>query len=341
MPDQKRKFNVLSIDGGGIRGVFPAMFLAHLEAKLKADKYSNYKIYQNFDLICGTSTGGIIAIAMALGIPAIEIYNLYIDNAVKIFGNKKWFINQVRNAAHDRSELENIVRNKFKEANNGVDPRLIDCKTNICVPIYDLLQGKPCVLKNNYHKSFVKDYHIPAYHVALSTSAAPLFFDPYSSTYEDLNKLTVSFNNKVDGGVCANNPALLSIVEAQTAFYQPLSNIQLLSIGTGHQTFSDAAARTKWGFWYWVRKDKKTRLVDLFMQGQSQLVQNLISLMHTGIDSENKDKPNFTYCRIDTELDQTLNIKLDETNSEKLKALGEKATLEFQKNANNIIKNFF
>lgn len=337
----KKKFNILSIDGGGIRGVFPAMFLAQLEAKLKADKYSNNQIYQNFDLICGTSTGGIIAIAMALGIPAIEIYNLYIDNAVKIFGNKKWLINQIRYAAHDRTELENIIRKKFKEANNGEDPRLKDCKTNICIPIYDLLQGKPCVLKNNYHKSFVRDYHIPAYHVALSTSAAPLFFNPYSSTYEDLSKISVSFNNKVDGGVCANNPALLSVIEAQTAFYQPLNNISLLSIGTGYQKFSDAAARSKWGFWYWVRKDKKTRLVDLFMQGQSQLVQNLISLMHIGIDGENRDKPNFTYCRIDTELDESLNVKLDETDINKLKKLSEKAIVEFQKNANHIIKKFY
>lgn len=85
------KFKILSIDGGGIKGVFPALFLTLLEDELKNRSDGKTKIYQHFDLITGTSTGGIIAIALALGIPAKEIYQLYLDNAKKIFGSKYLF----------------------------------------------------------------------------------------------------------------------------------------------------------------------------------------------------------------------------------------------------------
>lgn len=84
-------FKILSIDGGGIRGVFPAMLLANYEVELKAKGVENWQVYQNFDLICGTSTGGIMAIALSLGIPAKEIYEMYLNNAGLIFGDKKKF----------------------------------------------------------------------------------------------------------------------------------------------------------------------------------------------------------------------------------------------------------
>jgi hypothetical protein len=173
---------------------------------------------------------------------------------------------------------------------------------------------------------------------AMATSAAPTFFNPYSSSYTDLNGIETPFNNKVDGGVMANNPALLGIIEAQAAFYQPLSNIRVLSLGTGHQKFTDGKKRENWGLWYWMRQDKKTRLMDLFMQGQSQQVQNLISLLQNGIDGEKRENPNFIYHRIDTELDDTLKVELDETDSDKLKKLAEKANREFQNHATSIIK---
>jgi len=164
-----KKFKILSIDGGGIKGVFPAMFLMLLEDELQNRSDGKTKIYQHFDLITGTSTGGIIAIALALGISAKEIYQLYIDNAKKIFGNKKsFFFGQIFRSAHERNFLENLVRNKFKEANGGIEPRLNDCKTDICIPIYDLIQGNPSVLKTKYHPAFERDYHIPAYQAAMA-----------------------------------------------------------------------------------------------------------------------------------------------------------------------------
>jgi hypothetical protein len=344
---KQKPFKILSIDGGGIRGVFPAMFLTDLEAKLKADGRENWQIYQNFDLICGTSTGGIIAIALALGIPANEIYELYLNNANTIFGNKKGFLKRLKYSAHKRDDLEKLIRDKFKSYHNGEDgedPRLKHCKTHVAIPIYDLMEGRPSVLKSNYHPAFVRDFHIPAYQAALATSAAPTYFDPYSASYTDLNGLEKPFQNKVDGGVFANNPTLNGIVEAQKAFNLELKDLSVLSIGTGHQRFCDAGIdkkkkhRVKYGIRYWMLEDGKKRLIDVFMQGQTQQVQNLISILKNGIDRREQD--NFHYIRIDAQLDESCSIEMDETDIEKLKKLAEKANIEFQNNATNIIRSF-
>lgn len=337
----EKPFKILSIDGGGIRGVFPAMFLASYEAELKSRGIKNWQVYQNFDLIAGTSTGGILAIALALGVPAKELYDLYLNEANNIFGRKKGFFGQIKYASHERDVLEQLIREKLKETDpKGKDPILKDCKTNVCIPIFDLLHGKPSVLKNNYHPRFTRDFHIPAYQAALATSAAPTFFSPFEAKYTDLNGVDKTFKNKVDGGVFANNPSLLVIIEAQEAFKQELSNLKVLSLGTGYQKFSDGEKRKKWGLHYWMIKDKKRRIIDLFMQGQSQLVENLISLMQVGIDKERENNPSFIYRRITTELDTTLNVEMDETNKDKLEALAEKAHFEFSNHANSILRDF-
>ncbi len=353
-------FRILSIDGGGIRGVFPAMLLANYEAELKAKGVEKWQVYQNFDLICGTSTGGVMAIALALGIPAKVIYEMYLNNAEFIFGNKRKLVGQIFRSAHKRDYLENLVKTTYADYFSGEDPRLGDCKIPVLIPIYDMMEGRPSVLKSKYHPAFVRDYHIPAFQAALATSAAPTYFDPYSSSYIDLNGIEKPFANKIDGGVWANNPTLNGIIEAQKAFNVKLEDLAVLSLGTGHQKFCDAGVkrnkgilnwfqrlvrikkkvemRKRFGIRYWIYSDEKKRLIDVFMQGQSQQVQNLISLMQKGIDKAEED--NFTYLRIDTELNETCNVEMDETSKDIIIKLAEKATIEFQNNATNIIKNF-
>jgi patatin-like phospholipase/acyl hydrolase len=356
-----KNFKILSIDGGGIRGIFPAVYLAEIEAELKADGKTNWQIYQNFDLLCGTSTGGILAIALSLGIPASDIVNLYYNNASKIFGNKKRFINQLRHSSHKRDELEKLIKEKFEAANNGVEPRFNDCKIPTCVTTYDLHDGAPSVLKSNYHTAFVRDYHIPAYKVALATSAAPTYFDPYSTIYTDMNNVEKPFHNKVDGGVFCNNPTLTAIIEAQEALGAKLEDLAVLSIGTGTQKFCDAgilpdrswykklfrwitkqgnhSTRKNWGLLYWMTNNGKKPLIELFMQGQSQQTENLISLLQKGIGGIQQER--FYYQRINTALDSSCHIEMDEFDSEKLNRLKEKASREFQLNGVQTLNKFF
>ena len=78
--EENKQIKILSIDGGGIRGIIPAKVLAELEQKLK-EEHSEKKLHEHFDLICGTSTGAILAIGIALGIPASKLLEFYKDNA--------------------------------------------------------------------------------------------------------------------------------------------------------------------------------------------------------------------------------------------------------------------
>ncbi len=330
-------FRILSIDGGGIRGIFPAKVLTDIEADLEARSIEKKRIHEHFDLICGTSTGGIIAIALALGIPAKDILNLYLENAEVIFGNKKNFLKRIFTSAHDRQPLEALIRKAFI-GNLKEDPRLADCKTNICVPIYDLVQGKPSVLKTKHHDLYVRDFHIPAYQAALATSAAPTYFEPFSSSYTDRFGQEQKFSNKVDGGVVMNNPTLVGIIEAQKALGVKLEDLRVLSIGTGTKKYCDAGQRKHWGIYYWMLQNDRKRLIDLFMQGQSQQVENLISILHKGIGKTESD--NFIYHRIDTSLDETCDIELDEVRRNRLDILVEKAHSEFQNHVSSIRSSF-
>lgn len=337
------KFKILSIDGGGIKGVFPAYYLALIEQELAKRNDGKTKIKDHFHLITGTSTGGIIALALSFGIPAKEIYELYLENAGEIFGNKRRFIfGQLINSAHESEFLENLVRNKFKEYFNGEDPRLKDCLTHVAIPIYDLIKGNPSVLKSPYHPNFKRDLHIPAYKAAMATSAAPTYFNPYSSEYIDLEGMERPFKNKVDGGVMANNPTIIGIMEALKAFNKNLKDLEILSLGTGYKKFTEGDSnRKKWGLIYWMKKDGRKRLIELFMQSQSQLVENFISLLYQGIDKTEKDNPNFVYDRVNVLLCEDDLIEMDESDSNRIKAFAELAMVEFHEKGTNILKNHF
>ncbi|RNL88538.1 patatin [Sinomicrobium pectinilyticum] len=338
-----KKFKILAIDGGGIKGVFPAYYLALVEQELAKRIDGKTQIKDHFNLITGTSTGGIIALALSLGIPAKEIFELYIENTNKIFGNKrKFFFGQMLKSAHNRDYLENLVRAKFKAYFNGNDPRLNDCLTHVAIPVYDLIKGNPSVLKSPYHPNFKRDLHIPAFKVAMATSAAPTYFDPYSSEYEDMEGLLKPFKNKVDGGVMANNPTMVGILEGLKTFNAQLADLEVLSLGTGYKKFTEGESnRKQWGLYYWMRKNKRKRLIELFMQSQSQLVENYISLLFQGIDKTEKDNPNFIYDRVNVLLCEDDFIEMDEKNPVRIKNFAELAMAEFHEHGNHIMKNHF
>lgn len=331
-----KKFKVLSLDGGGIRGLFSATILAEIERDLKKEKVENWQIYQNVDLIFGTSTGGILGLALALGIPAEQIKTMYLQNAAEIFGSKGNIFNVIKNfcysflhASHKKNNLERLIKQIYSTEHGGNEPLLKDCKVPVGVSIYNLDDGSPSVLKSNYHPRFKRDPNLPMFKAALATSAAPTYFNPYSSSsYLDSDGEEVPFQYKVDGGVWANNPSLIALIEAQKAFKKELKDISLLSIGTGKSVFIEKERKKGFGLIYWALTMQK-RIVELFMQGQSQQVENLISLLKNGIDKEEPD--NFGYLRLNVTFKGDFkNIKMDETDISKLLEL-EKKALEIYK----------
>ncbi len=326
---KKEKIKILSIDGGGIKGVFPARFLTSLEEEI-----GEGNIHKHFDLICGTSTGGIIALALSLGIPAKEILKLYVDNAQLIFGKSS--INVLKNPFYSNKPLEKLIQKIFKKYHiKDEDPRIIDAleKVKLIIPIYNLIDGCTQVLKTPHTTDLLIDKHIPMYMAAMGTSAAPAFFNAYSNKFKRIDSNTIEeFSNKVDGGVYANNPSMLGVIEAITRLEYELGDIELLSLGTGQYKFEEAKSKNKWSVMYWMWFRKK-RIIELFMQSQSQLVHNSVNLLSQFNDG-------FLYKRIDLKFDHNFNIKMDETNPDKLKTLSEKAARKFQTDGKYVLDTY-
>jgi patatin-like phospholipase/acyl hydrolase len=237
---------VLAIDGGGLKGVFPASFLATVEETI------GQPIVDYFDLIVGTSTGGIIALGLGLRLSAREILDFYVERGPRIFaGNRRLrSVRQWTRAKYDPAPLEQALREVFG------DRRLGDSKTRLVIPSFDLETGAVHVYKTAHHQRFVTDYKVSAVEVAMATAAAPTYFPTYRSA---------AGVPLVDGGIWANNPAGTAAVEALGVLEWPRGSVKLLSIGCTTEPLKAKADQARWlGFSYWA-----TRLVPVFMAAQS------------------------------------------------------------------------
>ena len=218
-----RDFRILSIDGGGIRGIFPAAFLAALE-----DRYLNgSSISQYFDLITGTSTGGVIAIGIGAGLPAKEIRDIYIERGREIFQSKyvlsRWMmtIKRLFYRGYNIEALKGILYEHLG------DMKLGESYNRLCIPSCDGKFGDLCVFKSPYHPDFCMDGSRAMVDVAAATSAAPTYFQPLEHGGFTL----------FDGGVWSNNPIMVGLVDALSCFDVQRERVRILSIGCGSTTY--------------------------------------------------------------------------------------------------------
>ncbi|WP_020403865.1 CBASS cGAMP-activated phospholipase [Gracilimonas tropica] len=334
-----KPFKILSIDGGGIRGIYPAKILSNLEEKLKSSGKDITDLNKYFDLICGTSTGGIIALGLALGMSSERILKLYSENANLIFGKKSSWIEAIFKPFYKSTSLEGLLRKEFSKFTQNGDTRLGHSKTRVCIPVYDGYNGKVSVLKTSHHKDLKRDYQYPAHDVALSTSSAPLFFKPHSFTYRVNNEaIDIEKLNFIDGGVFANNPTLIGILEALGTLNISLNDLKILSIGTGTHMYKEESTRNTWGAWYWGNPINK-QIIDLMFSSQADDIANTVKFLNQGVGDSGKEQ--FYYKRLQfefTEHDEP--IGLDETDPKKLKKLMHKADLEFKKTGPEIFREF-
>jgi len=218
-----RPFRILSVDGGGIKGMFPASFLAALE-EVRCEGRS---VGDHFDLIAGTSTGGIIALGLASGMCASEIKRIYEDHGEAIFPPIRGYFRGMRRAlrfvsnigryTYDREPLAAALKDVFGDRLLGETTR------RLCVPSFEGRYGEVVVFKTPHHPDFKKDWKEKIVDVALATSAAPSFFKTYESGREVY----------ADGGVWANNPVMIGLVEALASYDLDRGNIEILSISCG------------------------------------------------------------------------------------------------------------
>lgn len=257
------RWRILSLDGGGIKGAFTASAVAALEddtGKAAADY---------FDLITGTSTGGIVAIGLGLGLAAEEIVKFYRHHGPTIFPSmslvqrKTGLLRQLFAPKHSRDVLKKALKTVLG------DRRFGESRCRLVIPTYDANGGRIFLLKTAHHERFKYDYRAPAVDVALATSAAPTYFQ--SSPFPD--HAGASY---VDGGVWANCPALTGIVETVSFLNVPLDQIDILSIGTTSEPFN-IAKRGMSGILQW-----NAGLIDLMFHAQVEAARAQASLLTGG-----------------------------------------------------------
>lgn len=206
-------FKILSLSGGGYRGLYTAEVLKELENHLKA-KNTNNCIANYFNLITGTSIGGIIALALAYEIPAEKIANIFDDKGEEIF--KKQSCIGMFKAKYNSDILKDILVGWFGNALIG------DLKHPVVIPAVDYTTGNPVAFKTAHHDTFKRDWKQKIVDVALATSAAPTYFKRHC----------IGENEYIDGGLFANSPSLVGLHEAEIFFEHPINQVKILSIGT-------------------------------------------------------------------------------------------------------------
>ncbi|XP_011038243.1 PREDICTED: patatin-like protein 2 isoform X1 [Populus euphratica] len=336
-PAHGNQITVLSIDGGGIRGIIPGTILAFLESELQKLDGPDARLADYFDVISGTSTGGLVTAMLAAPnkqnrplFAAKDINEFYLENCPKIFpqdSSSKFasaanLVKTLRGPKYDGKFLHGIVKEKLG------DTWLQQTLTNIVIPTFDIKRLQPtifssCNVKNNPSTdALLSD-------ICIGTSAAPTYLPAHYFETKDPSGKVREFN-LIDGGVAANNPTLVAISEVSQAINRegpdsyhmnPMEygRFLVLSLGTGtakSEEKYDAEEAAEWGVLGWLTSDHSTPLVDVFTQASGDMVDFHISTVFQALNSEEN------YLRIqDDTLTGTLS-SVDVATNENLENLG-------------------
>lgn len=254
-------FKILAIDGGGYRGVYAAYILKRIEEEYSVDWL------KSFDLIAGTSTGAIIAASLACNFTASKVLDFYKEYGQRIFKKRflHWF--GLFASRYDNKDLENILKNLY-----GDDRKLGQIDIPLVLPASDVGNGCVHVLKSSYDKNFSRDPNRLVYKAVLASCSAPTYFDPY---YMDNFLLA-------DGGLWANNPALIAAIEAKRRLGQNMNNLMILSIGTGEgKNFYSQSDRwwKKFLGWGFLARWGRQKFIGMLLSLQSQTTTNMLKLL--------------------------------------------------------------
>lgn len=259
-------FRILTLDGGGARGYMTAYIIKRIKEDF------NINFYDYFDLVVGTSTGSLIAGAIALGIDENKIIDVYLNKKDDIFKKSNmFFLSQIVKSKYDNTNLINIVKEKYENKN------FEDVKVKLMITSTELSSKNPMLFKSwdNGDISLIDS--------VIASCSAPSFFDPY-----DING-----KSYIDGSVWANNPSLIALITAIKDFDIKLEDISILSIGTGIK-LNVNQDKSYWGLYNW-----SNIITDLFIDSNT----NNSNYILKSILKDN-------YIRIDYDL--AYNIDIDE-----------------------------
>ncbi|XP_027091093.1 patatin-like protein 2 isoform X1 [Coffea arabica] len=341
-PTYGNSITILSIDGGGIRGIIPGVILGFLESELQKLDGEDARLADYFDVISGTSTGGLVTAMLAAPndknrplFAAKEIKDFYLDNCPQIFpqethlmlGQAEKLVKAVTGPKYDGKYLHNLLKQKLGET------KLHQTLTNVVIPTFDIKLLQPTIFSSYavrldqtlsffYHCItcsslffLLKETHIPMFctaqlkhhpsldallrDICIGTSAAPTYLPAHKFETEDSDGSVKEFN-LIDGGVAANNPALVAmnhvtkeVSQGNSDFFsirsQEYSRFLVLSLGTGtakEEGKYDAEQAAKWGILGWLTSGGSTPLVDVFSQASSDMVDFHLSTVFQTLQSE-------------------------------------------------------
>ncbi|KAK6128932.1 hypothetical protein DH2020_037336 [Rehmannia glutinosa] len=296
---------VLSIDGGGIRGIIPGTILGHLESKLQELDGPNARIADYFDVIAGTSTGGLITTMItAPGVnnrpmfAAKNITSFYLEHSPKIFPehSRNNFVGKITNLIggpkYDGKYLKSMLEGLL--GNLTVSHTL----TNVVIPTFDIKRLQPIIFTTKDGKAIVSKNALLS-DVCLGTSAAPTFLPPHYFETKDADGKIRTFD-LVDGGVAANNPTLMAITHISKQILlgnfelvdmQPMDSNRMLvlSLGTGIAKLEEkynAKDAARWGMLGWVYNNGASPLLDVYGDASSDMVDIHVSTIFQSLRNE-------------------------------------------------------
>ncbi|KAJ6709799.1 XYLOSE ISOMERASE [Salix koriyanagi] len=298
---------VLSIDGGGIRGIIPGTILAFLESELqKLDNDDDARLADYFDVISGTSTGGLVTAMLTAPnernrplFAAKDINAFYLDNSPKIFP-QNWspfpgasnLVKSLKGPKYDGKYLHSIVKEKLG------DKRLHETLTNVVIPTFDIKYLQPAIF-SSYQVTNDPSTDALLSDICIGTSAAPTYLPAHYFETKDPEGKKRDFN-LIDGGVAANNPTLVAMSEVSKVInrdspgFFPIKptdckRFLVLSIGTGTAKIEkkyDANEAASWGVLGWLTSNNSSPLVDVFAQASSDLVDFHLGTVFQALRSE-------------------------------------------------------
>lgn len=299
-----RIWRVLSIDGGGIRGVIPITILASIEQR------TGKPICQLFDLIAGTSTGGILALGLtkpnASGAPeytAEAICQLYADKIPHIFRNPQSWWGNLLSPKYRSFAFQEILKSAFG------DCRLKSALTDVLIPCYDIENREPFMFKSRSARlRSERDFLMR--NVALAASASPTLFHPISIGRGTPGK-TICL---VDGGVFANNPSISALSELKSFITDENDKCFMVSIGTGK--FARPLTNeliSLWGYVHWSRP-----MLEIVMESISESVHEELKYLLPASGEQQ-------YHRLQIDLPKRVSSAIDDASVENMRALSQAA----------------
>jgi len=291
-----KKFYILSVDGGGFRGTYAAHLLNRME-EAWAPEWQRV-----FGLFAGTSTGSILTAGLACGKSAAAMADLYRKNGSTIFRRRmrsRLDVLKIFTSRYSNEVLRALLEEEFGPITLG------DVQVPLIIPSVDIGKGCVHVFKSKYADGFVRDPGVLVSDAVMASCSAPTYFDPY--LVSDVYQL-------VDGGLWANNPSLVSVIDAKHRLGIPLEDIRVLSIGTGKSRTYYPRRTTRlrdwvlrsWQGWGFVTRWHGSKLLDLILNLQADTAHNMLCLLL----GEDPLEPE-SVCRITFESD--VHLPMDST----------------------------